>query len=53
MRQANIKGTLFEAVIADLERVIEEGRLTREGLEARAEAADLALLEAKISATAW
>lgn len=48
-----IKGTLFEAVVDDLERLIDSGVLTREDLEARVRAEDLALLEEKVAATGW
>jgi hypothetical protein len=53
MTDPGIKGTLFEAVAEDLERVIEEGRITREELESKTRPEDLALLDEKVSAVRW
>lgn len=48
-----IKGTLFAAVVADLNAVIEAGRLTAEQVESALEARDLELLDEKIQAAGW
>jgi hypothetical protein len=49
----SIKGSLFEAVVADVNALVAAGRITREELEARLEAADLPYLEEKIGAGFW
>jgi hypothetical protein len=48
-----VKGTAIESVIADVNRLVEEGRLSRDALEARLPAADLQLLETKIVPALW
>lgn len=48
-----VKGTAIESVIADVNRLLEEGRLSRDALDARLPAADLQLLETKISPALW
>jgi len=48
-----IKGTLFSAVVADLNRLVEQGRISPEKLESRLEPSDIALLDEKISAAGW
>lgn len=53
MEGPGIKGTLFEAVVEDVRRALEEGTLDRAELEARAEPGDLALLDEKVLATRW
>jgi hypothetical protein len=53
MAEPAIKGTLFEAVIEDVMRLIDSEGITREELEARVRAEDLALLDEKISAAGW
>jgi hypothetical protein len=50
---ASIKGTAFASVVEDLRRLVEAGRLARATLEARLEAEDLRILEAKISPGLW
>lgn len=53
MREPALKGTAFQTVAEDLLRLLEQGVLSRERLEAGLEARDIALLEEKISPTAW
>jgi len=48
-----IKATAFQTVVDDVERLLGEGRLSRERLEASLEAGDLAYLDEKQSPTAW
>jgi len=48
-----IKGTLFSAVAADVNRLVEQGRIPPEMLESRLEPGDIALLDEKISAAGW
>jgi len=48
-----VKGTAIESVIADVNRLVEAGRISRDVLEVRLPAADLQLLEAKISPALW
>lgn len=48
-----IKGTAIAEVVADVLRLLEEGRLDRAQLELRLEAADLALLDEKIQPALW
>lgn len=48
-----VKGTAIESVITDVNRLLEEGRLSRDALEARLPAADLQLLETKIVPALW
>jgi hypothetical protein len=48
-----IKATAFQSVVDDVQRLLDEGRLSRERLEASLEAADLAILEEKQGPTAW
>jgi hypothetical protein len=50
---ASIKGTAFASVVEDLRRLLETSRLPREALEARLEAEDLRILDAKISPGLW
>lgn len=48
-----VKGTAIESVVADVNRLVDEGRLSRDVLEARLQAPDLQLLEAKIVPALW
>jgi len=48
-----VKGTAIESVVADVNRLVEEGRVSRDALEARLPAADLQLLETKIVPALW
>lgn len=48
-----VKGTAIESVVADVNRLVEEGRISRDALEARLPAADLQLLETKIVPALW
>ena len=48
-----VKGTAIESVIADVNRLVDEGRLSRDALEARLPAGDLQLLETKIVPALW
>jgi hypothetical protein len=53
MAVPSIKGTAFQSVALDLSRLIQSGRITREAVEARLEAPDLALLDDKILPGLW
>jgi hypothetical protein len=53
MSVPSIKGAAIVAAVADLNRLLEEGRISREVLEARLEAEDLKLLEEKIQLAIW
>jgi len=53
MAVPSIKGTAFQTVAADVARLVETGRMTREVLEARLEADDLRLLDDKILPGLW
>lgn len=48
-----VKGTAIESVVADVNRLLEEGVLARDAVEARLQARDLQLLEAKIVPALW
>jgi hypothetical protein len=48
-----IKGSAIEALVADVNRLLEQGRLSRDQLEARLAREDLALLEEKVLAAVW
>jgi hypothetical protein len=48
-----VKGTAIESVVTDVNRLVEEGRISREVLEARLPGADLQLLETKIVPALW
>ena len=48
-----VKGTAIESVVADLNRLVQEGRISREELEAKLEAEDLEVLEQKIVPALW
>lgn len=53
MNQPAIKGTLFSAVVADLNKLVEEGRISSEMLESSLEPRDIALMDEKINAAGW
>jgi hypothetical protein len=53
VKEPAIKGTLFSAVVADLNKLIEQERISPEMLESRLEPQDISLLDEKISAAAW
>jgi len=53
MAQASVKGTIIEAVVENLVRLRDAGRVTDEELEVRLEAAECALLEGKINTAGW
>jgi hypothetical protein len=48
-----VKGTAIESVIADVRRLVETRRVSRQQLEVRLEAEDLALLEEKLLPSVW
>src|SRR5690606_2118166 len=52
-RAMGVKGSAIESVVADVNRLVEEGRLAREALAARLPAEDLQLLETKIVPALW
>jgi hypothetical protein len=49
----SIKGAVLVAVTDDLCRLVEEGRLSRDALEARLEARDLDILDSKVQLALW
>jgi hypothetical protein len=53
MKEPAIKGTLFSAVVADLNALVERGRISPEMLESNLEPQDLAHLDEKINAASW
>ena len=53
MVQAGLKGTVLVAVTEELLRLVESGRVSRDWLEARLEARDLEILDAKIQPALW
>jgi hypothetical protein len=48
-----IKGSAFQSVVEDVERLVREGRLGREELEVRLAPEDLPLLEEKVLPALW
>jgi hypothetical protein len=48
-----VKGTAIESVVADVNRLVEAGGISRAELEVRLEADDLELLEQKLLPSAW
>ncbi|MFQ5504868.1 MAG: hypothetical protein ACE5F1_08740 [Planctomycetota bacterium] len=48
-----IKGTAISTVVEDVKGLVDKGLISRENLELRLEASDLALLEAKILPISW
>jgi hypothetical protein len=48
-----VKGSAIESVVADVQRLVAEGRLSRDVLDARLEREDLELLEHKIVPALW
>jgi hypothetical protein len=53
MAAPSIKGTAFQTVAMDLAKLIREGRIAREVVEARLEAEDLRVLDDKILPGLW
>ena len=51
--QPSIKGSAIAAVIEDVQKLRDSGRLGEEQLEARLEAVDLALLDKRVQAALW
>ena len=48
-----VKGTAIESVVADVQRLVAEGRVSRDELEARLAREDLELLEQKVVPALW
>lgn len=48
-----IKGSAFQSVVEDVQRLLQEGRISREELEVRLEPADLPFLEDKVLPPFW
>ncbi len=48
-----VKGTAIESVVADVNRLVEAGRIDRAELDVRLEAEDLELLDQKLLPSAW
>jgi hypothetical protein len=48
-----VKGSAIESVVADVNRLVEEGSLSREALEVRLRAEDLEILERKVVPALW
>src|SRR5262245_30606378 len=53
MGAPSIKGSAFAAVVEDLRGLVDAGRVSRAVLEARLPAADLAILDARVSPALW
>jgi len=53
MTKPAIKGTLFSAVVDDLNRGVDSGAISHAELETELSADELALLDEKINATSW
>jgi hypothetical protein len=53
LSQPSIKATAFQSVADDLQRLLEQGRLSRDELEASLEAGDLPFVDEKLAPTAW
>lgn len=53
MAVPSIKGTAYNSVHDDLHRMIDEGRLTREELEAALSREEIELFDSKVLATKW
>jgi len=53
MDAPSIKGSAFHSVVEDVQRLLQEGRISREGLEVRLEAADLPILDEKVLPALW
>jgi hypothetical protein len=53
MAAPSIKGTAFQSVVEDLQRLIGAGRIPREAVEARLEAEDLRILDDKVLPGLW
>jgi hypothetical protein len=53
VKEPAIKGTLFSAVVADLNALVERGRISPEMLESHLETQDIAHMDEKISAASW
>lgn len=49
----SIKGSAFQGALEDLQRLVAEGRIDRERLEAALEPEDLRLLDEKVRTAAW
>jgi hypothetical protein len=50
---SGVKGTAIQSVVDDLNRLVAEGRISRDELTARLEAGDLEVLEQKIVPALW
>jgi hypothetical protein len=50
---SGVKGSAIESVVADVQRLVAEGRVSPEVLEARLEREDLELLEQKVVPALW
>ncbi len=53
MRSPGVKGLDFESVVADVRRLLDKGKLSREELEVRLGADEIELLDEKIVANDW
>jgi len=53
VQEPAIKGTLFSAVVADLNALVERGRISPEMLESNLEPQDIAHMDEKINAAGW
>jgi hypothetical protein len=51
--QPSIKGTAFASAVADLQELVDRGRLTREQLEVRLRREDIEIIDAKILPGDW
>jgi len=53
MRIPSIKGTAFQSAVEDLQRLVSEGKLSRDELEAQLDEEEIGLLDAKVNAASW
>lgn len=53
MAEAMVKGLGITDIVASLEKALEEGRVTRDRLEAELEAVDLDILDTKVDPNLW
>lgn len=53
MHGPSIKGSAFQSLVEDVQRLVKEGRVAREELEVRLDAADLPYAEEKVLPALW
>lgn len=53
MSKSAIKGSAFESVVADVNRLVDQGVVSRDEVEAQLTAGDLRILESKVQPALW